>query len=108
MNAIIGSVVVSLLRKASNSTASPPNSLTGTSKKQSWLPARKPGGLETSSRARHAGPAGGNDHCCHHPRDPLAAAFSPRLVFRTLDGYVNVAPTPVMWKRFCKAIATSG
>jgi len=29
---------------------------------------------------------------------------APTGVFRTLDGYVNVAPTPVMWKRFCKAI----
>ena len=28
----------------------------------------------------------------------------PTGVFRTADGYVNVAPTPVMWKRFCKAI----
>jgi crotonobetainyl-CoA:carnitine CoA-transferase CaiB-like acyl-CoA transferase len=26
-------------------------------------------------------------------------------VFRTQDGYVNIAPTPVMWRRFCKAIA---
>ena len=25
-------------------------------------------------------------------------------MFRTKDGYVNVAPTPVMWRRFCKAI----
>jgi crotonobetainyl-CoA:carnitine CoA-transferase CaiB-like acyl-CoA transferase len=25
-------------------------------------------------------------------------------VFKTADGYANVAPTPVMWKRFCKAI----
>ena len=29
---------------------------------------------------------------------------APTGVFRTLDGYVNVAPTPVMWKRFCNAI----
>jgi formyl-CoA transferase len=29
---------------------------------------------------------------------------APTGVFRTEDGYVNVAPTPVMWKRFCKAI----
>jgi len=28
----------------------------------------------------------------------------PTGVFRTKDGYVNVAPTPVMWRRFCKAI----
>jgi crotonobetainyl-CoA:carnitine CoA-transferase CaiB-like acyl-CoA transferase len=28
----------------------------------------------------------------------------PTGVFRTADGYVNIAPTPVMWKRFCKAI----
>ena len=21
-----------------------------------------------------------------------------------MDGYVNIAPTPVMWRRFCKAI----
>jgi formyl-CoA transferase len=29
---------------------------------------------------------------------------APTGVFRTADGYVNIAPTPVMWKRFCKAI----
>ena len=29
---------------------------------------------------------------------------APTGVFRTKDGYVNVAPTPVMWRRFCKAI----
>jgi formyl-CoA transferase len=29
---------------------------------------------------------------------------APTGVFRTRDGYVNVAPTPVMWRRFCKAI----
>ena len=28
----------------------------------------------------------------------------PTGAFRTADGYVNIAPTPVMWKRFCKAI----
>jgi crotonobetainyl-CoA:carnitine CoA-transferase CaiB-like acyl-CoA transferase len=28
----------------------------------------------------------------------------PTGAFRTADGYVNVAPTPMMWKRFCKAI----
>ena len=28
----------------------------------------------------------------------------PTGVFRTKDGYVNIAPTPVMWRRFCKAI----
>ncbi|MEA2981965.1 MAG: hypothetical protein QOF09_3788 [Alphaproteobacteria bacterium] len=28
----------------------------------------------------------------------------PTGVFRTRDGYVNIAPTPVMWRRFCKAI----
>jgi formyl-CoA transferase len=40
-----------------------------------------------------AGQAGNN-----HPTG------APTGVFRTEDGYVNVAPTPVMWKRFCKAI----
>ena len=40
-----------------------------------------------------AGQAGNN-----HPTG------APTGVFRTQDGYVNVAPTPVMWKRFCKAI----
>jgi len=29
---------------------------------------------------------------------------APTGVFRTKDGYVNIAPTPVMWRRFCKAI----
>jgi len=29
---------------------------------------------------------------------------APTGVFKTKDGYANVAPTPVMWKRFCKAI----
>ena len=29
---------------------------------------------------------------------------APTGVFKTQDGHVNVAPTPVMWKRFCKAI----
>jgi crotonobetainyl-CoA:carnitine CoA-transferase CaiB-like acyl-CoA transferase len=29
---------------------------------------------------------------------------APTGVFKTADGYANVAPTPVMWKRFCKAI----
>jgi len=28
----------------------------------------------------------------------------PTGVFRTKDGYVNIAPTPVMWRRFCKSI----
>ena len=28
----------------------------------------------------------------------------PTGVFRTKDGYVNIAPTPAMWGRFCKAI----
>ncbi len=28
----------------------------------------------------------------------------PTGTFRTRDGYVNIAPTPPMWKRFCKAI----
>jgi formyl-CoA transferase len=40
-----------------------------------------------------AGQAGNN-----HPTG------APTGVFRTQDGYVNVAPTPVMWRRFCKAI----
>ena len=29
---------------------------------------------------------------------------APTGVFKTQDGHVNVAPTPVMWKRFCNAI----
>src|SRR5690242_11659135 len=29
---------------------------------------------------------------------------SPTGMFPTKDGYANLAPTPVMWKRFCKAI----
>src|SRR5262245_51058616 len=29
----------------------------------------------------------------------------PTGAFRTADGWVNIAPTPVMWKRFCRAIA---
>jgi formyl-CoA transferase len=40
-----------------------------------------------------AGQAGNN-----HPTG------APTGVFKTMDGYVNVAPTPVMWRRFCKAI----
>ena len=28
----------------------------------------------------------------------------PTGVFQTKDGYVNIAPTPAMWPRFCKAI----
>jgi formyl-CoA transferase len=40
-----------------------------------------------------AGQAGNN-----HPTG------APTGVFRTADGYVNIAPTPVMWRRFCKAI----
>jgi crotonobetainyl-CoA:carnitine CoA-transferase CaiB-like acyl-CoA transferase len=40
-----------------------------------------------------AGQAGNN-----HPTG------APTGVFGTKDGYVNVAPTPVMWRRFCKAI----
>ncbi len=28
----------------------------------------------------------------------------PTGTFRTADGYVNIAPTPPMWKRFCAAI----
>ena len=40
-----------------------------------------------------AGQAGNN-----HPTG------APTGVFRTKDGYVNIAPTPVMWRRFCKAI----
>jgi crotonobetainyl-CoA:carnitine CoA-transferase CaiB-like acyl-CoA transferase len=41
-----------------------------------------------------AGQAGNN-----HPTG------APTGVFKTQDGYVNLAPTPVMWRRFCKAIA---
>ena len=40
-----------------------------------------------------AGQAGNN-----HPTG------APTGAFRTKDGYVNIAPTPVMWRRFCKAI----
>jgi len=40
-----------------------------------------------------AGQAGNN-----HPTG------APTGVFKTQDGHVNVAPTPVMWSRFCKAI----
>jgi len=40
-----------------------------------------------------AGQAGNN-----HPTG------APTGVFKTQDGYVNIAPTPVMWRRFCKAI----
>jgi formyl-CoA transferase len=40
-----------------------------------------------------AGQAGNN-----HPTG------APTGVFRTEDGHVNIAPTPVMWRRFCKAI----
>ncbi len=40
-----------------------------------------------------AGQAGNN-----HPTG------APTGVFRTRDGYVNIAPTPVMWRRFCQAI----
>jgi formyl-CoA transferase len=40
-----------------------------------------------------AGQAGNN-----HPTG------APTGAFKTKDGYVNVAPTPLMWKRFCKAI----
>jgi len=29
----------------------------------------------------------------------------PTGTFKTRDGYVNIAPTPQMWARFCKAIA---
>jgi formyl-CoA transferase len=29
---------------------------------------------------------------------------APTGVFKTADGYVNLAPTPVMWRRFCHAI----
>jgi crotonobetainyl-CoA:carnitine CoA-transferase CaiB-like acyl-CoA transferase len=28
----------------------------------------------------------------------------PTGAFQTKDGYVNIAPTPLMWRRFCKAI----
>src|SRR5262249_35573949 len=35
----------------------------------------------------------------HHPTG------APTGVFKTRDGYANVAPTPPMWARFCKAIA---
>jgi crotonobetainyl-CoA:carnitine CoA-transferase CaiB-like acyl-CoA transferase len=28
----------------------------------------------------------------------------PTGTFKTRDGYINIAPTPPMWKRFCKAI----
>jgi crotonobetainyl-CoA:carnitine CoA-transferase CaiB-like acyl-CoA transferase len=31
----------------------------------------------------------------------------PTGTFKTSDGYVNIAPTPPMWKRFCKAIGKS-
>jgi hypothetical protein len=42
----------------------------------------QPAGLETGSRARDVGPTGGSDGCCHHARDPLAAALGPRLLRR--------------------------
>jgi formyl-CoA transferase len=28
----------------------------------------------------------------------------PTDVFQTLDGHINIAPTPAMWRRFCKTI----
>ena len=40
-----------------------------------------------------AGQAGNN-----HPTG------APTGAFRTKDGYINIAPTSVMWRRFCKAI----
>jgi formyl-CoA transferase len=30
---------------------------------------------------------------------------APTGTFRTSDGYINIAPTPPMWRRFCAAIA---
>jgi hypothetical protein len=53
---------------------------TGKGKDQSWLLPRKPARVETSSRARHAGPAGGSDDCGRHARDPLAATLGARLL----------------------------
>ena len=32
---------------------------------------------------------------------------APTGAYRTKDGYVNIAPTPVMWRRFCNAIGHS-
>ena len=29
---------------------------------------------------------------------------APTGTFKTRDGYINIAPTPPMWRRFCKAI----
>ena len=29
---------------------------------------------------------------------------APTGVYKTRDGFVNIAPTPAMWRRFCKAI----
>jgi hypothetical protein len=52
----------------------------GKAKTRAPLAARKPTGLETSSRANHAGPAGGSDDWRHHARNPLAAALGPRLL----------------------------
>src|SRR5215813_2078407 len=52
----------------------------GQDEDQSWLLARKPARVETSSRARHARPAGGSNDCRHHARHPLAAAFGARLL----------------------------
>src|SRR5262245_37368332 len=38
--------------------------------------------VETSSRARHAGPRGGSNDGGHHARHRLAAALGPRLLRR--------------------------
>src|SRR5262245_60131871 len=49
---------------------------------QSWLLARRPARVETSSRARHAGPRGGSNDGGHHARHRLAADLGPRLFRR--------------------------
>src|SRR5262249_40070447 len=54
----------------------------GQGEDQSRLLARKPARVETSSRARHAGPRGGSNDCCHHACHPLATALGPRLLRR--------------------------
>lgn len=51
----------------------------GKAKTQNSLDAPKPAGFETSSGACDARPTRGRDDYSHHARNPLAAAFGPRL-----------------------------
>src|SRR5262249_34955141 len=71
----------------------------GQGEDQSWLLARKPARVETSSRARHPGPAGGSNDCRHYARHPASSVMNMRRLTDWLLSNPNGLCVPKI--RFC-------